>query len=74
MKKRIIRLTEGDLHRIVKKSVNRILRESYEDDEIIAENNPLRYEVVVPNPNQELVSATLKTGFINDLKGKFRVY
>ena len=31
MKKRIIRLTEGDLHRIVKKSVNRILRESYED-------------------------------------------
>lgn len=26
--KRIVRLTEGDLHRIVKKSVNRILRES----------------------------------------------
>jgi len=34
--KKIIRLTEGDLHQIVKKSVNKILRESYynpdEDD------------------------------------------
>jgi hypothetical protein len=34
--KKIIRLTEGDLHKIVKKSVNKILRESYynpdEDD------------------------------------------
>lgn len=30
--KRIIRLTEGDLHRIVKKSVNRILKESFEDE------------------------------------------
>jgi hypothetical protein len=29
--KKIIRLTEGDLHRIVKKSVNRVLRESYKD-------------------------------------------
>ena len=33
MKKRVVRLSEGDLHRIVKKSVNRILQESYEDDE-----------------------------------------
>ena len=31
MKKRI-RLTESDLHRIVKESVNRVLRESIEND------------------------------------------
>ena len=30
--KRIVRLTEGDLHRIVKRSVNRILKESFEDE------------------------------------------
>ena len=30
--KRRIRLTEGDLHRIVKQSVNRVLRESHYDD------------------------------------------
>ena len=29
--KKIIRLTEGDLHRIVKKSVNRVLREMDDD-------------------------------------------
>ena len=27
MKKQVIRLTEGDLHRIIKESVNRILKE-----------------------------------------------
>ena len=31
--KKIIRLTEQDLHNIVRKSVNRILREGYEDEE-----------------------------------------
>ena len=31
MKKKIIRLTESDIHRIVKESVNKILRESYSD-------------------------------------------
>ena len=31
MKKNIIRLTESDLHRIVKSSVGKILRESYND-------------------------------------------
>ena len=34
MNKKLIRLTESDLHRIVKKSVNRILKESFDDDEI----------------------------------------
>lgn len=29
MKRKVVRLTENDLHRIVKNSVNRILRESY---------------------------------------------
>lgn len=31
--KRLIRLTEGDLHRIVRNSVKRVLRESDYDDE-----------------------------------------
>ena len=32
MNKKLIRLTEGDLHRIVRESVNRILRESDEEN------------------------------------------
>ena len=32
MNKKLIRLTEGDLHRIVKESVNRILRENDDYD------------------------------------------
>ena len=32
MNKKLIRLTESDLHRIVKKSVSKILKESYADD------------------------------------------
>ena len=32
MGKQVIRLTESDLHRIIKESVNRILRESNEED------------------------------------------
>lgn len=35
MKKKLIRLTESDLHRIVKESVNRVVKEAYKiDDEI----------------------------------------
>ena len=30
--KQIIRLTEGDLHRIIENSVKRVLKESFEDD------------------------------------------
>ena len=32
MNKKLIRLTESDLHRIVKESVDKILRESWSDD------------------------------------------
>jgi hypothetical protein len=32
--KKIVRLTESDLHKIVKESVKRVLRESAKDDEI----------------------------------------
>ena len=31
MKKKLIRLTEGDLHRIIKESVNKVLKESYRE-------------------------------------------
>ena len=41
-KKQIIRLTEGDLHRIVKESVNKVLRESILD-EIDLQVEPQRY-------------------------------
>ena len=41
-KKQIIRLTEGDLHRIVKESVNKVLRESILD-EIDLQVEPKRY-------------------------------
>ena len=34
MNKKLIRITESDLHRIVKQSVNRILREDYGNNEI----------------------------------------
>ena len=34
MAKKLIRLTEGDLHKIVKESVKRVLRESRESQEI----------------------------------------
>ena len=33
MKKKLIRMTENDLHSIIKESVNKIIKESYEDDE-----------------------------------------
>lgn len=32
MNKKLIRLTESDLHRIIKESVNKILKESYEEE------------------------------------------
>jgi len=37
MNKKLIRLTEGDLHRIVKQSVNKVLRESLEGTDEIEE-------------------------------------
>ena len=38
MNKKLIRLTESDLHRIVKRSVNKVLRESYNDDDVYMSN------------------------------------
>jgi len=38
MNKKLIRLTENDLHRIVKRSVNKVLRESYNDDDVYMSN------------------------------------
>lgn len=32
MAKQLIRLTEGDLHRIIKESVNRVLKEMNDDE------------------------------------------
>jgi hypothetical protein len=40
MDRKLIRLTEADLHRIVKESVNRILKEGYVDDTIETYGNP----------------------------------
>lgn len=33
MEKQAIKLTDGDLHRIIKESVNKVLKESYNDDD-----------------------------------------
>lgn len=38
MNKKLIRLTESDLHKIVKRSVNKVLRESYNDDDVYMSN------------------------------------
>ena len=38
MNKKLIRLTESDLHRIVKESVNRVLREGGGDNAYLQEN------------------------------------
>ncbi len=45
MNKKLIRLTESDLHRIVKESVNRILRESLEEkkDSVLKESYDVEY-------------------------------
>ena len=39
MNKKLIRLTESDLHRIVKESVNRILKESLDSHMMIDDKN-----------------------------------
>lgn len=39
MKKRLIRLTEGDLHRIVNESVNRLFKESLDSHMMIDDKN-----------------------------------
>ena len=39
MKKKLIRLTEADLHKVVKESVNRILKESLDSNMMIDDKN-----------------------------------
>jgi len=43
MNKKLIRLTEQDIHRIVKDSVNRVLREDIDDDNYFGGGLPDRY-------------------------------
>lgn len=38
MAKKLIRLTESDLHEIIKQSVSKILKESYNDDDVYMSN------------------------------------
>lgn len=54
MKTKLIRLTEGDLHRIIKDSVNRILRESEEYILINGQNVPIEQAMTLAK--QELVN------------------
>lgn len=57
--KKVIRLTESDLHNIVKESVNRILKESFNqfsDGDFASEGNP--YEVDDYNPISEIEHIT----------------
>ena len=39
MKQKVIRLTENDLHNIIKESVNMILKENFKQDEIDASSD-----------------------------------
>ena len=48
--KKIIRLTENDIHRIVKNSVNKILKEMDEEKE---QKNPYRHLAKIKNPAQK---------------------
>jgi len=57
--KKVIRLTESDLHNIVKESVNRILKEGFNqfsDGDFASEGNP--YEVDDYNPISEIEHIT----------------
>lgn len=45
--KKLIRLAESDLHRIIENSVNRVLNEMTEDDEPVCNTNP----IFKTNPN-----------------------
>lgn len=61
MNKKLIRLTEQDLHRIIKESVNKILNEMYDDS--IA--NRKRFELdrkTVPTTHKEKMAHILKYG------------
>ena len=69
MKKKLIRLTESDLHRIVKESVNRVLRESqFMNDENIAsqyKNMRITYFDIKPLINSDGWKGTFELEFPN---------
>ena len=46
MKKQVIRLTESDLQKVIKESVNSILNESYNDSQTVAKIKDLRQNLV----------------------------
>lgn len=51
--KKVIRLTESDLHRIVENSVKKILKESYEED-------PNDYDIYLHNNDEEIETSCYK--------------
>lgn len=55
MKKKLVRLTENDLHKIVRKSVNRILKEEFNDDYMEAKQiiNGMDFEDVKKLPYRD---------------------
>ena len=55
MNKKLIRLTEGDLHKIVKESVDKIIKEGIEDDMLKhnAQNAIIALSVVASRLEQE---------------------
>lgn len=71
MKKQIIRLTESDLHEIIKESVNRILHESYSHSEeyIMVDVNDVNFEdervsdFLYDNQDKELPEVSVKIEF-----------
>ena len=66
MKKQLIKLTEGDLHRIIKNTVNRVLRESFNDDEDLdayAEERmdlEANYDDFPPTRNESIIRRAVK--------------
>ena len=55
MKKKLVRLTENDLHKIVRKSVNKILKEEFNDDYMEAKQiiNGMDFEDVKKLPYRD---------------------
>lgn len=74
MNKKLIRLTESDLHRIVKESVNRILKESDEWDAYLQQDDdePTSFEYDDSNDYNPLYDELIKKEMHNlyDLEGQ----
>lgn len=67
MTKKLIRITEGDLHRIVKESVNRVLREGAEYNEEIWNRIADAYDYSVKWSHSRFGNGDWKDTFINEL-------